>query len=79
MSLAFGLWPAEGRVATAIAEGASPEEVARSRRVSLTTVRTQLRGVFEKMGVRRQSEMVRMLLELPRLRPATAGQSARMQ
>ena len=79
VSLAFGLSPAEARVATAIAEGASPEEVARSRRVSLTTVRTQLRGVFEKMGVRRQSEMVRMLLELPRLRPATAGQSARMQ
>lgn len=79
VSLAFGLSPAEARVATAIAEGASPEEVARSRGVGLTTVRTQLRGVFEKMGVRRQSEMVRMLLELPRLRPATAGLSARIQ
>ncbi len=69
VSLAFGLTPAEARVATAIAEGASPDEVAADRGVSLATVRTQLRGVFDKLGVRRQAEMVRMLLELPRLRP----------
>jgi DNA-binding CsgD family transcriptional regulator/PAS domain-containing protein len=73
VSLAFNLTPAEARVATAIAEGASPEEVATHRGVSLATVRTQLRCIFEKLGVRRQPDMVRMLLELPRLRPATGS------
>lgn len=73
VSLAFNLTPAEARVAIAIAEGASPEEVATHRSVSLATVRTQLRCIFEKLGVRRQSDMVRMLLELPRLRPAGAS------
>lgn len=68
VSLAFGLTPAEAGVAVLVAEGASPEEVALKRGVGVATVRTQLRTVYGKLGVRRLPEMVRLLLELPRLR-----------
>lgn len=68
VSLAFGLTPAEAGVAIAIAEGASPDAVAAQRGVGVTTVRAQLRTVYGKLGVRRLPEMVRLMLELPRLR-----------
>jgi DNA-binding CsgD family transcriptional regulator len=67
IGFAFNLTPAEAHVAAAVAEGRSPEQVARERGVSLTTVRAQLRSAFEKIGVSRQSELVRVLLEMPRL------------
>lgn len=69
IGLAFNLTPAEARVATAIAEGKTLEDVARDRRVSIATVRSQLQVVFGKMGVNRQAEMVRLLLEMPRFNP----------
>ena len=72
-SLAFNLSPAEAIVATAIAEGASPDDVAKKRGVSLATVRTQLRGIYAKLGVRRLPDMIRLLLELPRLRGSRRG------
>lgn len=68
VSLAFGLSPAEADVAIAIAEGASPEEVATMRGVGVVTVRAQLRAIYGKLGIKRLPEMVRLLLELPRLR-----------
>jgi DNA-binding CsgD family transcriptional regulator len=67
VALAFDLTPAEARAAIAIAEGETPERIAARRGVSISTVRTQLRSVFEKLGVSRQSEMVACLFALPRV------------
>jgi len=58
----FGLTPAEARVAGYLAQGITPKEVAATCGVSLCTVRTQIRTVFAKTGVRRQSDLVRLLL-----------------
>ncbi len=60
----YGLTEAEAKLASAIAVGATPQEFAEKTGRSLETVRTQLKGAFRKLGVSRQSEMVRMLAPL---------------
>ena len=66
---AYGLTPAEARVATQVALGKSIKETAQELRVQPTTVRTQLDSVFRKTGTGKQSEMVAELLSLPDMRP----------
>ena len=41
------------------------KDIARAQGTSLNTVRSQLKSVFEKLGVHRQSELVRSLLSGP--------------
>jgi DNA-binding CsgD family transcriptional regulator len=65
VGVAFGLSPAEAKVATAIAEGASVKAIARKHQTSEFTVRTQLRSVFEKIGVHRQAELTQILVGNP--------------
>ena len=60
----FGLTAAEGSLATQIGQGAQLADVAAQRGVSQQTVRAQLKSVFGKTGVARQSELVRVLLTL---------------
>ena len=48
------LTPRERRVLGGLAEGLSADEIATSHYVSLTTVRSQIRGVLCKLGVRSQ-------------------------
>lgn len=60
----FGLTPAEARLAAILKDGGSLAEAAEAIGVSVNTVRNQLRAVFEKMGLRRQSELVRAIAEL---------------
>jgi DNA-binding CsgD family transcriptional regulator len=67
----FGLTAAEVALAIALAEGASLGEFAEERGIALATVRTQLQHVFAKTGVRRQSGLVKLLVELPRFRQAS--------
>jgi|SRR5690606_15458531 DNA-binding CsgD family transcriptional regulator len=62
---AFGLTPAEAQVAAQLARGLSPMEIAAARRVSMQTIRAQIRAVFEKTGINRQSDLVRLLVEMP--------------
>jgi DNA-binding CsgD family transcriptional regulator len=57
----FDLTPAEARVARRLATGETVEEIASVGSVSLNTVRTQVRGVLEKTGCRRQAEVVALL------------------
>jgi DNA-binding CsgD family transcriptional regulator len=64
----YGLTRAEAELVTLIAQGASPEMCAVRRRVSLATVRTQLRTVYEKTGVGSQGQLLSMVLALPALR-----------
>lgn len=60
----FGLTPAETRLAARLKDGLTLKEAAEDLGVSLNTVRNQLRAVFEKMGLSRQSDLVRALAQL---------------
>lgn len=57
----FDLTASEARVARSLAAGQSPEEVAGSGGVAISTVRAQIRRVLEKTGCTRQAELVALL------------------
>lgn len=60
----FGLTPAEARLAVRLKDGLSISESAELLGVSVNTARNQLRSIFQKIGVNRQSELVRSLTHL---------------
>lgn len=60
----FNLTVSEARVAAAIFEGLSMREAAASLNVAHNTVRFQLARVYEKMGVTRQAELVKIMMRL---------------
>lgn len=60
----FGLTPAEVRLARKLRDGKALKEAADDLDVSINTVRNQLRAIFDKMGLKRQSDLVRALTEL---------------
>ncbi|MBS0427521.1 MAG: hypothetical protein JSR41_09570 [Proteobacteria bacterium] len=55
-----GLTPAERGVLAQLVRGRSPQQIAQAHARSVHTVRAQLRQIFDKTGVRRQSELVRV-------------------
>jgi DNA-binding CsgD family transcriptional regulator len=55
----FGLTPSEAVVAIGIANGMTVDELAGSQGKSIMTVRNQLKSVFAKTGLRRQSDLIR--------------------
>ena len=57
----FGLSPAEARVAAALMTGKSLSDIAATSGVQITTVRSQLRSILRKVGVKRQFDLVRIL------------------
>lgn len=57
-----GLTSAEARLALMLAEGASLGEASEAMSVSILTVRSQLKSIFVKTGVKRQAELVALLL-----------------
>lgn len=73
----FGLTDAEVRLARKLREGLSLQQAADSLGVSVNTVRNQLRAIFDKMGVQRQSDLVRALTELATLNAALGGSPVR--
>lgn len=60
----YGLSASEAAIAAQLAAGRSPAAIAHERRVSLGTVRTQVRRIYEKVGVASQLELA---ARLPRL------------
>ena len=60
----FALTPAEARLAAALADGGGLVEAARSLGIARNTAKTQLRGIFAKTGVSRQSQLVALLASL---------------
>jgi len=60
MSL-FDLTPAEARVARGLAAGKTVDDLAGDNEVSPNTVRVQVRGVLEKTGCQRQTDVVALL------------------
>ena len=58
------LTPQEARVAALVSEGLSNREVAARLFVSVNTVETHLRHLFQKLGVRSRTELVRRFTDL---------------
>jgi DNA-binding CsgD family transcriptional regulator len=65
----YGLTEAETEVANGLLTGYSLEEIAALRKVRIGTVRYQVKRMLAKTGTPRQTELVRLLLSLPRLEP----------
>jgi DNA-binding CsgD family transcriptional regulator len=61
LARAFGLTPAEARLAALIAQGNSTEQAAEQLGIARVTARNQLRAVFAKTDTHRQSELVALL------------------
>lgn len=61
---AYGLTAAEAEVALRLGDGDRVEDIAETRGVSVNTVRVQIRNIFGKLGVRRQSELVARIRHL---------------
>jgi DNA-binding CsgD family transcriptional regulator len=57
-----GLTPRETTVAGFVATGTALPQVADALHISVSTARTHLYRVFDKVGVRRQSELIRVML-----------------
>jgi DNA-binding CsgD family transcriptional regulator len=66
---AFGLAPAEARLAAQIVAGETLPEIAHREGVSRETLRSRLKSIFEKTGTSRQSELVLLLAKLVGPRP----------
>lgn len=59
---AFGLSPAETRVATTLLDGESVDRLSDRLCISRNTARTHLRRLFAKMDTTRQADLLRVLL-----------------
>ena len=73
----YGLTPSEAQVAISLANGHSIDEIANTSSHSTHTIRSQLKSVFRKTGVTRQSELIKMLITGPfAQRKRSGGNSA---
>jgi DNA-binding CsgD family transcriptional regulator len=63
----YALTVAEARLAAWLAQGKSVNEAAAAMGITVNTARAYLKRIYDKTGVRRQPELVRVLLSLPRL------------
>lgn len=61
VSEAFSLTAAEAKVASLVAAGSSPEEIASKLQVSRETVRNQIKAIFGKTATHRQSELAALV------------------
>lgn len=60
---AYGLTKRELEIAGLIAEGKSNGEIAERLYISETTVKKHVSNIFEKMGISRREELIRMVLD----------------
>ena len=58
----FELTPAEARLARILIAGKSLNDACHELHIQRTTAKTHLRNLFDKLGVRRQTELVSLLL-----------------
>jgi len=65
LSTAYGLSPAEARIAVALTAGKVPKQIASANNVSLATVRTQLKSLYRKMAVSSSGELISLLCNAP--------------
>lgn len=62
VAAAFELTPTESLVLRLLAEGGSPKSIALQMAVEVGTVRSHLRSLYVKTGMRRQVELIRLLI-----------------
>ena len=65
LSQTWELIPAEARVAIAIANGYSVDEISQMNGTTRDTTKTHLRAVYQKLGVNRQTQLAKLLLTGP--------------
>jgi DNA-binding CsgD family transcriptional regulator len=61
----FRLTPSESRVTMLLLEGLEPREIAQRTGTTENTVRFQLKTIYRKTGTSRQSQLVRLVAQLP--------------
>lgn len=61
----FGITPAEYKVALLLLEGYVPKEIAKKHAVNSDTIRKQLQSIYKKTSTNRQSDLVKLLLNIP--------------
>ena len=66
LQAAYRLTPAEARLAQALSSGTSLAEAASRFAITAATARSQLKAIFAKTGVSRQSDLVRLVAGLAR-------------
>jgi DNA-binding CsgD family transcriptional regulator len=59
----LSLTPAETRLAIALFKGQSVEAYAKEAGISINTARWHVKQIYAKTGVKRQTELIRMLLK----------------
>jgi len=64
---AYGVTESERRIVLALLDGQPPKRIANAFDLSLNTVKSHLRSVFMKLGVRRQVDLARIMLASPPL------------
>ncbi len=62
---AFGLTPAEARLSATLGAGEDLHRAADIHSIAYATARQHLKAIFSKTDVRRQSELVALLAQLP--------------
>jgi DNA-binding CsgD family transcriptional regulator len=62
LALVYGLTAAEAKVAAIVGAGQTLAAAAQANRISLNTAKYHLKSIYEKVGVTRQSELVRRVL-----------------
>lgn len=67
MRVLFGATPTEVAIANGLLAGLTVGEIAQKRRISEDTTRSHLKMLFQRTGTGRQSELVLLLLGLPRI------------
>ena len=72
VALRLGLSPAESRVAAALAEGLSVREIAAVTGRKEGSVRWQVSRIYQKLGLSRQANLVRLVLSVTEL-PGSLG------
>ncbi|CAD5378305.1 DNA-binding transcriptional regulator, CsgD family [Pseudomonas sp. OF001] len=75
----FNLTPAETALCLELANGLSLEEAAEALNIRRNTARAHLRAIFSKTGVRRQTELVRIMLNSVMAVGQTDGQAQRLR
>ncbi|MBL4783810.1 MAG: helix-turn-helix transcriptional regulator [Cohaesibacteraceae bacterium] len=61
----YQLTPAEAALASSLSQGLSLLQYSETHSISLHTVRNQLKIIFDKTGVRKQSELVALIARIP--------------
>jgi DNA-binding CsgD family transcriptional regulator len=67
----FDLTPAEAQVARGLAAGETVDSIASAQGVSQSTIRSHVRGVLEKTGCNRQTDVVSLLTAISPARLTT--------